>query len=47
MLNVDIEEMMEILRECNVPLSNGSADDIFKSLELMRKQQPSAFKVST
>lgn len=46
MLDVDIEEMMEILRECNVPLSNGSADDIFKSLKMMREQQPSAFKNS-
>jgi predicted HTH domain antitoxin len=46
MLNVDIEEMMEILREYNVPLSNGSAEDIFKSLKMIREQQPLALKVS-
>jgi len=46
LLSVDLEEMMEILRGFNIPLSDGSADDIFKSLQMMREQQPEAFKIS-
>jgi len=42
LLNVDLEEMMEILRGFNIPCS---ADDIFKSLQMMREQQPEAFKI--
>jgi len=45
LLSVDLEEMMEILRGFNIPLSDGSADDIFKSLQMMREQQPEAFKI--
>jgi predicted HTH domain antitoxin len=39
-LGIDIEEMMEILYEFNIPLSNGSADDILKNIKMMREQQP-------
>lgn len=46
MLGTDVEGMMKILYELDIPLSNGSADDIFKSLKMMREQQPSAFKDS-
>ena len=45
MLGTDVEGMMDILHEFNIPLSDGSADDIFKSLQMMREQQPEAFKI--
>lgn len=46
MLGTDVEGMMKILYDLDIPLSNGSADDIFKSLKMMREQQPLAFKDS-
>jgi len=43
MLGTDVEGMMNILREFSIPLSNGSAADILKNLQMIREQQPEAF----
>jgi len=44
MLGTDVEGMMKILYDLDIPLSNGSADDFLKNLKMIREQQPWAFK---
>lgn len=46
MLGTDVEGMMKILYDLDIPLSNGSADDFLKNLKMIHEQQPGAYKVS-